>query len=201
MQAIDYVASQFRSQERDRASIGYQILIYGFMAQFNILDSQYKVGAEFDFLFKSRHGISNTNRCAEGVARNDEYRIVQAISYDERKSTSISLWTASICGGSLGPSGYSNVVNFERRFPLWSRISPASMRRAKEPSKVPSRCAYRTTPSGTTSVDSGAWRSRESPIRANSVEGKAVVGVNKASLTISSSSLGIHLIRSLGGPN
>ena len=47
------------------------------MAKYNILDRQYKVGAEFDFLFKHRHGIANTNQCAEGLSPLDEYRIVQ----------------------------------------------------------------------------------------------------------------------------
>ena len=50
------------------------------MPAFHILDPQYKVGAEFDFYFKHRHGISNTGRCAEGASPRDEYQIVQSIS-------------------------------------------------------------------------------------------------------------------------
>ncbi len=57
-----------------------------------------------------------------------------------------------------------------RPWPLWSRISQP---RCAEP-KNPPRC-LRDVPtercsSGTTSVDSGAWRSRESPIRASCVD-------------------------------
>jgi hypothetical protein len=47
------------------------------MANYKIIDRQYKVGAEFDLLFKYRHGIGNTDQCAEGVSPADEYRIVQ----------------------------------------------------------------------------------------------------------------------------
>ena len=41
------------------------------------MSSQYKVGAEFDVLFKYQHGIENTDTCAEGVSPRDDYRIVQ----------------------------------------------------------------------------------------------------------------------------
>jgi hypothetical protein len=77
VQVVDYVAQQLRSNGRDHAAIGYQLFIYEFMAQYNIMDPQYKVGAEFDLLFKYRQGIGNTDQCAEGVSSPDEYRIVQ----------------------------------------------------------------------------------------------------------------------------
>ena len=77
IKVVDYLANQLRSEARDHAAIGYQLFIYGFMAKYNIIDPQYKVGAEFDFLFKYWHGIANTDRCAEGVTSADEYRIVQ----------------------------------------------------------------------------------------------------------------------------
>src|SRR5207247_2275078 len=57
--------------------IGYQLFIYQFMANYNIIDRQYKVGAEFDLLFKYRHRIANIDQCAEGLSPVDEYRIVQ----------------------------------------------------------------------------------------------------------------------------
>jgi hypothetical protein len=77
VRVVDYVAGQLRSEGRDRVAIGYPIFIYEFMAKYAILDREYKVGAEFDFLFKHRHGVSNTNQCAEGLSSVDEYRIVQ----------------------------------------------------------------------------------------------------------------------------
>jgi hypothetical protein len=77
VQVVDYLANRLRSDGIQRTTIGYHIFIYPFMAKYNIIDSQYKVGADFDLLFKSRHGIANTDRCAEGVSFDDEYRIVQ----------------------------------------------------------------------------------------------------------------------------
>jgi hypothetical protein len=47
------------------------------MATFHITNSTYKVGADFDLLLKYRRGIINTDRCAEGVSPEDDYRIVR----------------------------------------------------------------------------------------------------------------------------
>jgi len=74
---VDYAASLIRSERKDRAVIGYHTYMDPFMATFNGADRRYKVGAELDVLFKYRHGIINTDRCAEGVSADDEYRIVQ----------------------------------------------------------------------------------------------------------------------------
>jgi hypothetical protein len=77
VEVVDYVASQVRSEGKNSAAIGYQTFIYGFMAKSNVIDPRYKVGAGFDMLLKHRHGLLNTDRCAEGVSSDDEYRIVQ----------------------------------------------------------------------------------------------------------------------------
>lgn len=77
VQAGDAVASRLRATGRREAAIGYDIFIYPFMASYNITNPEYKVGAEFDIFFRLRHGIANTNRCAEGIAADDDYRIVQ----------------------------------------------------------------------------------------------------------------------------
>ncbi len=81
-QAVDYVASQLRAKERQSAAIGYSVFVYQFMPSYNMIDQQYKVGADFDLWFKYRYSIDNTNRCAEGVSPVDEYRIVQARPVD-----------------------------------------------------------------------------------------------------------------------
>ena len=47
------------------------------MARYHAIDPRYKVGAEFDALFKYRYGITNADACAEGVSATDQYRIVQ----------------------------------------------------------------------------------------------------------------------------
>ena len=47
------------------------------MVNYHSVNSNYKVGTQFDVLFKYEHGIENMDRCAEGVSPNDDYRIVQ----------------------------------------------------------------------------------------------------------------------------
>jgi type IV secretory pathway VirB2 component (pilin) len=73
----NYIAADIHKEGRDRASIGYQIFIYPFMVDYHSLSPNYKVGSEFDVVFRYQHGIENTDRCAEGVSPGDDYRIVQ----------------------------------------------------------------------------------------------------------------------------
>lgn len=75
VRVVDYVVSRLKG--RNQTAIGYQIFIWRFNATYNAVDPRYKVGADLDLLFKDRHGVSNTNRCAEGVSPDDEFRIVQ----------------------------------------------------------------------------------------------------------------------------
>jgi hypothetical protein len=77
VRVVDYIAGDIEKERRDRTSIGYQLFIYPFMANYHIVSSQYKVGAEFDVLFNYRHGIENIDKCAEGVSPHDDYRVVQ----------------------------------------------------------------------------------------------------------------------------
>jgi dolichyl-phosphate-mannose-protein mannosyltransferase len=77
VQIADDLAPRIKSDGRREAAIGYQTFIYPFMATYNVTNPRYKVGAEFDFILKNRHGIENTDRCAEGVSAADEYRVVQ----------------------------------------------------------------------------------------------------------------------------
>jgi Dolichyl-phosphate-mannose-protein mannosyltransferase len=78
IQVTDAVARVVKSSEdRDRASIGYEVDVRRFVAIDHITDPRYKVGADFDMLLWYRHGISNLNHCAEGVQPIDTYRIVQ----------------------------------------------------------------------------------------------------------------------------
>jgi hypothetical protein len=74
---VDYLAGELGGEGRKRVAIGYQTFIYGFNSKSNIVDPRYKAGAQFDMLFKYRHGILNSDQCAEGVSADDEYRIVQ----------------------------------------------------------------------------------------------------------------------------
>jgi hypothetical protein len=75
MGLANYVAEQLKG--RDSSAIGYQIRNWPFMVAFNAVDPRYKVGLEFDLLYKTVHSISNTNQCAEGISPDDEFRIVQ----------------------------------------------------------------------------------------------------------------------------
>jgi hypothetical protein len=77
MKAVDFIASEVKPKGKDHAAIGYDIYLKSFNATLNAVDSRYKVGARLDLLFKARHGILNTDRCAEGFSSDDEYRIVQ----------------------------------------------------------------------------------------------------------------------------
>lgn len=77
VRVVDYIAADLHAEGRDRAAIGYEVFFYPFMVNYNALSSYYKVGAEFDVLFRYGHGIENMDACAEGVSPRDEYRIVQ----------------------------------------------------------------------------------------------------------------------------
>ena len=77
IKVVDYTASLIEPARKLHTSIGYHTYIDVFMATFNGADRRYKVGGEFDLLFKYRHGILNANHCAEGISAADEYRIVQ----------------------------------------------------------------------------------------------------------------------------
>jgi hypothetical protein len=75
VRVAEYVTKHLNGKKQ--AAIGYQMFIWRFMAMFHAVDPRYKVGAEFDLLFRDRYRVSNTNHCAEGVSPNDEFRIIQ----------------------------------------------------------------------------------------------------------------------------
>jgi len=77
IQIVDDLAGRIKADGRREAAIGYQTFFYPFMATYNVTNPRYKVGTEFDFLLRHRHGVENTDRCAEGVSTADEYRVVQ----------------------------------------------------------------------------------------------------------------------------
>jgi hypothetical protein len=79
VQVVDYLAQRLETESRDSTAVGYHVFLYPFMANYHIIDPQYKVGAEFDVLLRHRHGVTNTNVCAEGLSAEDEYRVVRRI--------------------------------------------------------------------------------------------------------------------------
>jgi hypothetical protein len=60
------------------ASIGYELYGLSFPAAFHVVDSRYKIGANFDTFLKYRYSISNLDACAEGTSNHDKYRIVES---------------------------------------------------------------------------------------------------------------------------
>ncbi len=77
VQVINYLSSEIKSEGKEQAAIGYHFFVYQFMAAYNITNPQYKVGSDFDLLFKYPYHITNTDQCAEGLSPSDEYRVVQ----------------------------------------------------------------------------------------------------------------------------
>ena len=77
VQVVDAIGSVAAASGRDRVAVGYETFVYWFMAAYHITDPTYKVGAEFDLLLADRHGVVNTNACAEGLSPADEFRVVQ----------------------------------------------------------------------------------------------------------------------------
>lgn len=73
----DFIAQQLEVDGKDQARIGYRVFFYPFMADYNLMSPTYKVGAEIDLILLFWHRITNTDQCAEGVADNDEFRIVE----------------------------------------------------------------------------------------------------------------------------
>ena len=80
IKVVEYTAKRIILDGKNHAAIGYDIPMTLFNASFNASDRRYKVGAKLDLLFKYRHGITNTDRCAEGFSPDDEYRIAQPIN-------------------------------------------------------------------------------------------------------------------------
>jgi hypothetical protein len=77
IRVVDRIADQLESEGKTRAAIGYELFVYRFMAAYHIKNPNYKVGADFDLLFRYRRGITNTNTCAEGFAARDDFRVEQ----------------------------------------------------------------------------------------------------------------------------
>ena len=82
-QAVDDVATRIHARGKDRAAIGYQLILTGGEAVQYYIDPRYKAGVEMDFLLRWRHGITNEDRCAEGASPSDDYRIVDVRTEQE----------------------------------------------------------------------------------------------------------------------
>ncbi len=77
IQAVDYIAGRVRSHRGKQGRPWISNIFPSLMPAMNIVSPRYKVGAELDLYLEHRYGISNSDRCAEGISAVDEYRIVQ----------------------------------------------------------------------------------------------------------------------------
>ena len=68
---VGFVSHRIRSSGIDHASIGY--VNREDVSEFT---QHYRVGAEFDLFFTHLHRITNTNTCQEGIAVDNQYRIL-----------------------------------------------------------------------------------------------------------------------------
>ena len=78
VQVADYLARRLQSEGRTQAVIGYRLFDDEPSAPpWRVADVRWKIGEEFDALLKYPRGISNLNRCVEGLSAQDEYRVVE----------------------------------------------------------------------------------------------------------------------------
>jgi len=71
------IAVLVMAEGKNKVAIGYPVFFQGYEAVANFMEPRYKVGAALDLYLRDRYGITNTDRCAEGISPEDEYRIVQ----------------------------------------------------------------------------------------------------------------------------
>jgi hypothetical protein len=72
--AIDYIASRIAGSRQ--AKVGYHLRFFRGIPALSAVDRRFKVGAELDLVLLQKHGITNADRCAEGFAPDDDYRLV-----------------------------------------------------------------------------------------------------------------------------
>jgi hypothetical protein len=139
VQVVDAIGSVAAASGRDRVAVGYETFVYWFMAAYHITDPTYKVGAEFDLLLADRHGVVNTNACAEGLSPADEFRVVQT-----RRKPGVG--EPSEYFEAARPPGFVRIGTFDR-FELWVRGGrPGPQRTARRLRAIIERAPPRSQP-------------------------------------------------------
>ena len=79
--AIDYLASTLKASGRTVAPIGYELAVPSWQ---RAQDGHFifKVGNDYDLVFRRRHGIDNQSVAQSGFSPSDEFRIVETVSTD-----------------------------------------------------------------------------------------------------------------------
>jgi hypothetical protein len=86
LQAADYLAGVVRADGKTDAAIGYRLFDSALPdVPYPGADRRGKIGGVFDAVLEYRGGITNTDRCAEGVSSRDEYRVIQVAPPSERE--------------------------------------------------------------------------------------------------------------------
>jgi hypothetical protein len=79
--AVDSVAATIKTEGRKSARIGYELAVPSWQRS---RDGGFifKVGNDYDLVFRRRHGIDNLDDAITGFAADDEFRIVELVSTD-----------------------------------------------------------------------------------------------------------------------
>jgi hypothetical protein len=85
IQAVDYIGSQLRFSGYIEGSYWLPDCYLRLYAGLPYSGSAIRGWRRIRFLFQARHGISNTDRCAEGASPGDKYQIVQSVFNDEEE--------------------------------------------------------------------------------------------------------------------
>src|SRR5207245_3100811 len=78
VRVVDFIGHRLHGKANPE--IGYEIYFAKWMAALHAVDERYKVGAEMDVLFQYQARVHNADRCAEGIDRDDDYRIIETES-------------------------------------------------------------------------------------------------------------------------
>jgi len=126
--AIDYLASHLKANGRTAARIGYELSIPSWQRSENG-HFIFKVGNDFDLVFRRRHGIANQSVAENGIAATDEFRILEIVSTDRFRD--VRLQSADL-------SQFTEMARFgnywvaKRYSSLPTHQSSANLRRADE---------------------------------------------------------------------
>lgn len=79
IRAVDYIASRIATGPR-QTKVGYHLRFFRGIPALSAVDRRFKVGAELDLVLAQKHGVTNADRCAEGLDPEDDYRLVDDAS-------------------------------------------------------------------------------------------------------------------------